>query len=321
MSKTSHFICFAWQVSYRKQLFFLFRLCLRNLPLTVGEKDLKSSCLKAVGGRKVKIMKVLVMRNKERVDKTGQGRSLGFGFMELDSHENALAVLRATNNNADIFGENRRPIVEFSVENQIALNLQKKRLERQQHKLQAGGGDAGEAGEAGQEESNAVRKQNFGKDKLGWKGKKEREVGDEKKSQSEDAGKNGTPGKIVKPTDAGSSQKKTKKQKKKDKKNAEQQTNKVESVNNNKSTQPKSEASGDQLEDARPSKKAGAKRTFDDEAETGKGPKVKLPKKKVVVDKEEKQFNLLVNKYKEKLFGGEVAEASPRKVGEKRWFE
>merc|ERR1712226_1617179 len=72
----------------------------------------------------------------------------GYGFIELDTHEDALALLRATNNNPKIFGEARRPIVEFSVENAKALKileLKKKRIETKNDKNVANG-DEGEEG-------------------------------------------------------------------------------------------------------------------------------------------------------------------------------
>lgn len=72
------------------------------------------------------------MRSKDRKDETGSLRSLGFGFVDVNTHENALKLLRATNNNPEIFGEYRRPIVEFSVENTKALkilDLKKQKIE------------------------------------------------------------------------------------------------------------------------------------------------------------------------------------------------
>ena len=39
------------------------------------------------------------------------------GFVEFSEHDHAVAALRQLNNNPKTFGANRRPIVEFSVEN------------------------------------------------------------------------------------------------------------------------------------------------------------------------------------------------------------
>ena len=74
-----------------------------------------------------------IMRSKDRKDQSGSYRSMGFGFVDFEKHEDALMLLRATNNNPEIFGENRRPIVEFSVENTKALkilDLKKQKIEQ-----------------------------------------------------------------------------------------------------------------------------------------------------------------------------------------------
>jgi len=59
-----------------------------------------------------------------------QKKSLGFGFINLSRHELALRVIELLNNNKNVFGPNRRPIVQFSVENRRALQLQEQRRER-----------------------------------------------------------------------------------------------------------------------------------------------------------------------------------------------
>ena len=51
-----------------------------------------------------------------RPDADGKPRSRGIGFVEFEEHEHALAALRTLNNNPEIFGKARRPIVEFAVE-------------------------------------------------------------------------------------------------------------------------------------------------------------------------------------------------------------
>jgi len=48
----------------------------------------------------------------------------------LSRHELALRVIQLLNNNKYVFGPNRRPIVQFSVENRRALQLQEQRRER-----------------------------------------------------------------------------------------------------------------------------------------------------------------------------------------------
>ena len=76
------------------------------------------------------IERIKIMRSKDRLDSSGQPRSLGYGFIEIGNHESALKLLRAINNNPEIFGEKRRPIVEFSIENIKALKI----LEQRQNK-------------------------------------------------------------------------------------------------------------------------------------------------------------------------------------------
>ena len=102
------------QLSYRLSLSF-FRLCVRNLPLNVDDKKL-AEIFSTATSKKVHVKKVLIMRSKDRKDTAGRQRSLGFGFVEFRNHKDALATLRATNNNPGIFSEDRRPIVEFAVE-------------------------------------------------------------------------------------------------------------------------------------------------------------------------------------------------------------
>lgn len=43
------------------------------------------------------------MRDFRNVDASGKGRSKEYGFVSFTSHENALCVLRALNNNPEIF--------------------------------------------------------------------------------------------------------------------------------------------------------------------------------------------------------------------------
>ena len=73
------------------------------------------------------IERIKIMRAKDRLDSSGQPRSLGYGFIEMENHESALKLLRATNNNPEIFGEKRRPVVEFSIESTKALKILEQR--------------------------------------------------------------------------------------------------------------------------------------------------------------------------------------------------
>ncbi|CAH8599554.1 unnamed protein product [Heterobilharzia americana] len=105
------------------------RLCLRNLPLSVSDNDLKSVCYKFVKDKKCKISECRIMRNLQPGRQ--QYRSLGYAFVTFDNHENAMKVLNGLNNNPNAFPpSNRRPIVEFSVENLRALQLKQKRTQK-----------------------------------------------------------------------------------------------------------------------------------------------------------------------------------------------
>ena len=81
-------------------------------------------------------MKVLIICCKDRVDSSGRGRSMGYGFVEFTNHNDALAALRTTNNNPDIFGAHRRPIFEFSLENSLVLKVKQRRLDKARQRQQ-----------------------------------------------------------------------------------------------------------------------------------------------------------------------------------------
>ncbi|KJE97589.1 hypothetical protein CAOG_09091 [Capsaspora owczarzaki ATCC 30864] len=132
------------------------RLSIRNLPTTVDEKALKQlihDAVKKSGAlqtapsdgkkpRQVKVVQAKIVRSKDRVDADGVGRSTGFGFTELRDHAHALAALRYLNNNPDIFGREKRPIVEFAVENQLALQKREQMLTKLKSRRKEEGGSA-----------------------------------------------------------------------------------------------------------------------------------------------------------------------------------
>jgi len=110
------------------------RLSVHNLPAACDEKKLRKIFLDAVvknGVKGAKITECRIMRDGGRVSAAkGQGKSRGFGFVTFATHDHALVALRHVNNNPDIVGDKRRLIVEFSVENSKALQIQEKRREK-----------------------------------------------------------------------------------------------------------------------------------------------------------------------------------------------
>ncbi|CAH8648001.1 unnamed protein product [Dicrocoelium dendriticum] len=105
------------------------RLCVRNLPLSVSDQRLKQACLDLLGPHsKHRITECRVMRNLEPGRQ--QLRSLGYAFVSFTCHEDALKVLHGLNNNPNIFPNQRRPIVEFSLENMQALEIKRRRIEK-----------------------------------------------------------------------------------------------------------------------------------------------------------------------------------------------
>ena len=56
--------------------------------------------------------------------------------MEFTNHNDALAALRATNKTPDIFWADRRPIVEFSLENSLVVKVKLRRLDKARQRQQ-----------------------------------------------------------------------------------------------------------------------------------------------------------------------------------------
>uniref|UniRef100_A0AAX7TXY9 RNA-binding protein 28 n=1 Tax=Astatotilapia calliptera TaxID=8154 RepID=A0AAX7TXY9_ASTCA len=84
------------------------RLCVHNLPKSVDSKKLKSLCLQAVKGVKgVRITECRVIYDKKPEKGQVMGQSLGYGFVQFQDHEHALATLRYLNNNPYIFGSQK----------------------------------------------------------------------------------------------------------------------------------------------------------------------------------------------------------------------
>ncbi|KAK2725690.1 hypothetical protein QYM36_000253 [Artemia franciscana] len=112
------------------------RLCINNLPLSLDDNGLEK-LIKKYGPKAARITEARVMKDLKSVDSKGKRLSKGYGFVSFVRHEDALETLRRINNNPEVFSINKRPIVEFSVENMKALRARERRLERSKEVLEA----------------------------------------------------------------------------------------------------------------------------------------------------------------------------------------
>uniref|UniRef100_A0A5F4WHH6 RNA-binding protein 28 n=1 Tax=Callithrix jacchus TaxID=9483 RepID=A0A5F4WHH6_CALJA len=114
------------------------RLCLHNLPKAVDDKQLRKLLLSATRGEKgVRIKECRVMRDLKGAHGNMKGQSLGYAFAEFQEHEHALKALRHINNNPEIFGPQKRPVVEFSLEDRRKLKMKELRIQRSLQKMRS----------------------------------------------------------------------------------------------------------------------------------------------------------------------------------------
>merc|ERR1719233_1013089 len=106
------------------------RLCVRNLPAYIDDGKLKVIFAKSVS-KSARITESKVMKE---MTVPGKVKSKEFGFVTFENHEDALVALRNVNNNPNTFTAERRPIVEFSIENRKALLARQKRMEKSREK-------------------------------------------------------------------------------------------------------------------------------------------------------------------------------------------
>ncbi|CEM05593.1 unnamed protein product [Vitrella brassicaformis CCMP3155] len=99
---------------------------------TVGLQDDKTLKKKAAAS----VKRVKLVRDQDRktyVGSLGQEkvrRSKGFAFVDFGRHRVALATLRYLNNNPTVFAKQKRPIVEFAIEDKRALKYKEMRREK-----------------------------------------------------------------------------------------------------------------------------------------------------------------------------------------------
>ena len=121
------------------------RLHFRNLPASLDEKELKRLCVAAVVARlgAQPVVRARLLRDPAKLDAAGAPRSRGLGFVDMASHEHALAALRHLNNNPTLFGANRRPIVEFALDDARAARQHKLKLKGRTQRMQLRGAGSG----------------------------------------------------------------------------------------------------------------------------------------------------------------------------------
>lgn len=108
------------------------RLSVRNIPLEMSEKQLKELFINAVKAKATKqnpqIKQVKILRDDEKVAKDGLPLSKGLGFVEFKEHQHAVVALRSLNNNPKVFKRDRRPIIEFAIENAKVLKARASKI-------------------------------------------------------------------------------------------------------------------------------------------------------------------------------------------------
>ncbi|XP_017784371.1 PREDICTED: RNA-binding protein 28-like [Nicrophorus vespilloides] len=105
------------------------RIIVYNLPTNWDDTKLRA-LMKKHAGEKAVIKEARVMRDKKTLDEKGAGISKEYGFVTFTTHEHALNALRSINNNPSIFTSNKRPIVCFSIENKVMLQIKEKRTNK-----------------------------------------------------------------------------------------------------------------------------------------------------------------------------------------------
>lgn len=130
------------------------RLSIRNLPVRVTDEELRKLATGAIDkfktqvrekarehlspsereegwDKRARVTQAKVIRSKDRIDAaSGLSRSKGYAFVEFTTHAHALAALRYLNNNPDLFGDRKRLLVEFSLENTQVVKRREDRRAR-----------------------------------------------------------------------------------------------------------------------------------------------------------------------------------------------
>ncbi|KAG5470271.1 hypothetical protein LSCM4_02966 [Leishmania orientalis] len=125
------------------------RLSVRNLPRTMSENDMRRLFAEQAraylkkhpeDAEKGKWGKYGPIRNVKLLKDTA-GVSRGYGFIEFVNHNVALHTLRMLNNNPTVFGDQRRLMVSFAIENTSALQRLQRMKELKRARLARGPSD------------------------------------------------------------------------------------------------------------------------------------------------------------------------------------
>ncbi|XP_073149549.1 uncharacterized protein [Henckelia pumila] len=112
------------------------RLIVYNVPTTMKEKDLKKLFINAVVSRAKKqkplIQQIKLLEDTKKVENGEKNGRRGVAFIEFTEHQHALVALRVLNNNPGTFGPERRPIVEFAIDDVQKLKLRNEKIQSQQ---------------------------------------------------------------------------------------------------------------------------------------------------------------------------------------------
>lgn len=268
--------------------------------MSVDNKKLAEVLGTVCDGKPKKVGKVNIMRSNERADSSGTGRSKGFGFAEFSTHEDALETLRAMNNNPEVFGPDRRPIVEFAIENSLILKRQEQRKVKNQQKLD---------GLKGQQDSEP-NKREFG-NKKGEKRKRDRR---DSQGHSDRPGKRKDPQESQGHTD-GSGKKPTHPRKREEtgktaNANATQELN--HKSKNRKTFDSKSKDKIVKRQNVHSLNNGSAQSPLTKDMSSSRSKHMQREKD----NKEEDNFNKIVQKYKSKLFGDNA-----KQLQASRWFQ
>lgn len=140
------------------------RLCVRNLPTQMAKDNfLRQVIKKHCQDPKAKVTECKIMRDMTKGAPAGgsskngkDAPSKGYAFVTFTEHEAALNALRKLNNNPEVFKKDQRPIVEFSIENRKALLARQKRLEKSIEKNPVAAKAKGKKGQKGQKTASVV---------------------------------------------------------------------------------------------------------------------------------------------------------------------